>query len=153
MDAKPFTRRPGDRQSVKANPTEIKEKPMFIQLKKAYFGKQPGERVDVEEPNAKTLIDQGIAEAAQRDHLGSLIEKQIGGMLEGLTRGLNETITKTLEQFAKSQTLSRKNAVPAIFGESGEGDPKKNFGDRLVNVAIAASKNAKRAGEAQDRPQ
>jgi hypothetical protein len=28
-----------------------------------------------------------------------------------LTRGLNETITKTLEQFAKSQTLSRKNAV------------------------------------------
>jgi hypothetical protein len=31
---------------------------MFIQLKKAYFGRQPGERVDVEEPNAKTLIEQ-----------------------------------------------------------------------------------------------
>ena len=71
----------------------------------------PGERVDVEEANAKSLIDQGIAEAVQGDHLGALIEKQIGGMLEGLTRGLNETITKILEQFAKSQTLSRKNAV------------------------------------------
>jgi len=71
---------------------------MFIQLKKTYFGKQPGERVDVEEPNAKTLIEQGIAEVVQGDHLGALIEKQIGGMLEGLTRGLNETITKTLEQ-------------------------------------------------------
>jgi hypothetical protein len=67
---------------------------MFIQLKKQYFGKQPGERVDVEEANAKSLIDQGIAEAVQGDHLGALIEKQIGGMLEGLTRGLNETITK-----------------------------------------------------------
>jgi hypothetical protein len=80
---------------------------MFIQLKKPYFGKQPGERVDVEEPNGKTLIDQGIAEAVQGEHLGSLIEKQIGGMLEGLTRGLNETITKTLEQFTKAQCLAR----------------------------------------------
>jgi len=44
---------------------------MFIQLKKPYFGKQPGERVDVE-----------------------------------------ETITKTLEQFANTQTISRKNGVP-----------------------------------------
>jgi len=48
---------------------------MFIQLKNPYFGKPPGERADVEEPNAKTLIDQGIAEAVQGDHLGSLIEK------------------------------------------------------------------------------
>jgi hypothetical protein len=30
---------------------------MFIQFKKPYVGKQPGERVDVEEPNAKTFIE------------------------------------------------------------------------------------------------
>jgi hypothetical protein len=43
-----------DRRSLHGTLSEIKEKPMFIQLKKRYFGKQPGERVDVEEPNAKT---------------------------------------------------------------------------------------------------
>jgi HK97 family phage major capsid protein len=124
---------------------------MFIQLKKPYFGKQPGERVDVEDVNAKSLIEQGIAETVQGEHLGGLIEKQIGGMLEGLTRGLNDTITKTLEQFSKAQALSRKNAVPALFGDGGAGDPKKNFGDWLMNVAVAGSKNGKRAVEAQDR--
>ena len=48
---------------------------MFIQLKRAYFGKQPGERVDVEEISGKSLIEQGIAEAVPGDHLGTLIEK------------------------------------------------------------------------------
>jgi len=124
---------------------------MFIELKKAYFGKQPGERVDVEEASAKNLIEQGIALAVGGDHLGTLIEKQIVGMLEGLTRGLNDTITRTLEQFAHEQTRSRKNGVPAIFGEGGEGDPKKNFGDWLLNVALAGSKNGKRAVVAQER--
>jgi hypothetical protein len=38
---------------------------MFIQLKRPYFGKQPGERVDVEEPNAKTLIEQGISKPSR----------------------------------------------------------------------------------------
>jgi len=47
--------------------------------------------------------------------------------------------------------MSRKNAVPAIFADSGEGDPEKNFGDWLLNVAIVGSKNGKRATEAQDR--
>jgi HK97 family phage major capsid protein len=108
---------------------------MFIQLKRAYFGKQPGERVDVEELSGKSLIEQGIAEAVPGDHLGTLIEKQIGGMLEGLSRGLNDTIQKTLEQVARGQTLSRRNAVPLLFGEGGRGDVKHHFGDWLLHVA------------------
>jgi HK97 family phage major capsid protein len=112
---------------------------MFIQLKKAYFGKQPGERVDTDEAHARSLIEQGVAEALPDNHLTGLVEKQIGGMLEGLTRGVNETITKTLQEFAKAQTLSRKNAVPAIFGPGGEGDPKKNFGDWLLCVVAATT--------------
>ena len=108
---------------------------MFIQLKRAYFGKQPGERVDVEEISGKSLIEQGIAEAVPGDHLGALIEKQIGGMLEGLSRGLNDTIQKTLEQVARGQTLSRRNAVPLLFGEGRHGDVKHHFGDWLLHVA------------------
>src|SRR5260370_39138515 len=108
---------------------------MFTQLKKSYFGKQPGERVDVEEISGKTLIEQGIDEAVQGDHLGTLIEKQIGGMLEGLSRGLNDTIQKTLEQVARGQTLSRRNAVPFIFGDGGAGNLQHHFGDWLLHVA------------------
>ena len=108
---------------------------MFIQLKRAYFGRQPGERVDVEEISGKSLIEQGIAEAVPGDHLGTLIEKQIGGMLEGLSRGLNDTIQKTLEQVARGQTLSRRSAVPLLFGEGGHGDVKHHFGDWLLHVA------------------
>jgi HK97 family phage major capsid protein len=117
---------------------------MFIQLKKPYFGKPIGERVDVEEINAKSLIDQGIAEAVQGDVLGTMIEKQVGGMIEGLTKGLNDTITETLKKVADAQAKSRKNAVPLIFGEGGEGDPKKNFGDFLLAIA---TKNHKRLEE------
>ncbi len=124
---------------------------MFIQLKKTYFGKQPGERVDVEEANAKALIDQGIAEALPGDHLGVLIEKQIAGILEGLTQGVNTTIVKTLEEFARVQGQANKLAVPALFGAGGEGDVHKNFGDWLLQVALAGSKNGKRASAAQDR--
>jgi hypothetical protein len=98
---------------------------MFIQLKKPYFGKQPGERVDVEELNAKTLIEQGIAEGVQGDHLGSLIEKQIDGMLESLTRGLNETITKTLEQFAKTQTCPARTPSPPSSATPATAIPRR----------------------------
>jgi hypothetical protein len=53
-------------------------------------------------------------------------------------------------QNARPGLLSRKNAVPAIFGESGDGDPKKNLGDGS-NVTIPGSKIGKRATKAQDR--
>jgi HK97 family phage major capsid protein len=108
---------------------------MFLKLKKSFFGKPIGEQVDVEDSHAKSLIDQGIAEAVQGDPLAGLIEKQVGGMLESLTKGLNDTITDTLKKVADAQTKSRKNAVPAIFGEGNDGDPKKNFGDFCLAIA------------------
>jgi HK97 family phage major capsid protein len=110
---------------------------MFIQLKQKYFGKEVGERVDVDEAHARTLIAGGIAEAVQGDPLGALIEKQVGGMIEGLTRGLDTAIQETLKRFAEAQARSRKNAVPAIFGTEGDGDPKNSFGDWLINVGKA----------------
>jgi HK97 family phage major capsid protein len=117
---------------------------MFIQLKQAYFGKPVGERLDVDDKHAKALIDQGIAEAVQGNPITELVEKQVGGLLDNLTRGLNNTITQTLKDFAAAQSKSRKHAVPAIFGEGGEGDPTKNFGDFCLCIA---TKNIKRLEE------
>jgi hypothetical protein len=60
-------------------------------------------------------------EAVQGDHLGALIEKQIDGMLEGLTRRLNEAITKTLEQFAPWPRFpaTRPRAIPRRSSVTG----------------------------------
>jgi HK97 family phage major capsid protein len=117
---------------------------MFVQLKQSFNGKAIGERIDVAEDHAKLLIQGGIAEAVQGDPIGELVQKQVGGMLESLTKGLNDTITDTLKQFAETQKKSRKNAVPAIFGEGKDGDPKKNFGDFCLCIA---TKNHKRLEE------
>jgi HK97 family phage major capsid protein len=108
---------------------------VFIQLKKAFFGKAMGERVDVDDVHAKALIEQGIAESIQGDPLGELVQKQVGGMLQSLTQGLNDCLTQTLKDFAAAQAKSRKNAVPAIFGDAGQGDPDKNFGDFCLAIA------------------
>jgi HK97 family phage major capsid protein len=109
---------------------------MFIQLKQPYFGKPVGEKVDVAETHAQSLIQQGVAEAVQGDPLGALLEKQIATLLENVTKGLDQAVTDAVKQFAQAQTRSRRNAIPLIFGESGEGDPKgKSFGDWLTLVA------------------
>jgi HK97 family phage major capsid protein len=108
---------------------------MFVQLKQPFNGKPVGERIDVSDAHAEVLIKSGIAEAVAGNPLGELVEKQVGGMLESLTRGLNDTITDTLKQFAAAQAKSRKSAVPLLFGEQGEGDPRKNFGDFCLAIA------------------
>ena len=117
---------------------------MFVKLLQAFSGKAVGEQIDVSSEHADLLIKGGIAEAVQGDPLPALIEKHVGGMLESLTKGLNDTITETIKKIADAQTRSRKNAVPLLFGEQGEGDPRKNFGDFCLCIA---TKNVKRLDE------
>ena len=103
---------------------------MFIQLKKVYFGQKAGARIDVDEPVAQTLLGQGIAEAVQGDPLAPIIAKSMETMLASLTASLDDT----LKQFAAAQAKSRKNALPAIFGPGGSGDPDHTFGRFLLAV-------------------
>lgn len=125
---------------------------MFIQLKQPYFGKQPGERVDVDATHAQALLQQGIAEAVAGDPLGEVVGRHMGLMLENLTKGIDQAITDALKQFKEAQAQARRHAVPALFGEGGEGDPRKNFGDWLIQVGIATtSKNAQKRIDAANR--
>jgi HK97 family phage major capsid protein len=117
---------------------------MFVQLKQSWSGKSIGERIDVASGDADYLIKGGIAEAVLGDPLSDIVQKQIGGMLESLTKGLGDTITDTLKDFARAQSLSSKNAARAIFGDGGSGDPKKSFGDFCLAIA---TKNVKRLDE------
>jgi HK97 family phage major capsid protein len=55
-------------------------------------------------------------------------------MLGTLTKTLNDTLDATLRDFGAARARSRKNAIPAIFGPGGGGDPKRTFGSFLIAV-------------------
>jgi HK97 family phage major capsid protein len=117
---------------------------VFIQLKTPYFGKAPGERVDVEEKHARSLIEQGIAEAVAGDPIGALVEKQVGALLDTLNKSLDVAVNEALKKVADAQSLAKKHALPALFGARGDGDPQHNFGDFCLCIA---TKNQKRLEE------
>ena len=107
---------------------------MFIRLKKAFQGQHPGAQLDVADADARTLIDSGIAEAVEGDPLAPVITRSVEHLLGSVTHSLNQAVEATLKQFADAAGKSRKNAVPAIFGPDGAGDPKKTFGSFLLAV-------------------
>jgi HK97 family phage major capsid protein len=115
---------------------------MFVQLKSDHVGHKAGERLEVPDAHAQALIQAGIAEAVAGDPIGELVSKSLVAQFEALNKGLESAINTALEQFQKSQHLSRKNAVPAIFGEGGFGDPERCFGDWALCVATMGSVKA-----------
>lgn len=123
---------------------------MFVQLLKEFMGRKPGERIDVSDSDAGALIAQQIAGPVTDDLITPAIQKAMEQAFTGFQKGLDAVINQALKQFADAQTKSRKNAVPAIFGEHGEGDPKgKSFGDWLVNVAILTTGKGDRTAAAK----
>ena len=109
---------------------------MFVELLKAFLGKQVGERIYVTAEEGKALIDSGTAKAFQEDPLQGVITRGVESALGGFQKGLDGIITATLKQFADAQKMANKHAAPIIFGQGGEGDPKgKSFGDWALAVA------------------
>jgi HK97 family phage major capsid protein len=109
---------------------------MFVTLLKDYFGQQAGATVDIpDDAAALGLINNGTVKKVEGDPYGPLMQKAMETSLATLTKNIDQIITTAVQEVAKAQTLSRKNAVPLIFGQDGEGDPKKTFGDFCVAVA------------------
>jgi HK97 family phage major capsid protein len=109
---------------------------MFVTLLKDYFGQQAGATVDIaDDAAALGLINSGIVKKVEGDPYGPLMQKATQACLDTLTKNIDTIITKAVEEVAKAQSLSKKHAVPLIFGQDGEGDPKKNFGDFCVAIA------------------
>jgi HK97 family phage major capsid protein len=119
---------------------------MFVQLVKDFQGQKAGTRIDVTEADAKTLLDAGIAARVEGDQLAPLVQKSMEGMLAGITDTLTKSIDAVLKQFAEAHTKSNKNKVKAIFGEDGDGDPKKTFGRFLLAVMSKDSKTLDEMG-------
>lgn len=107
---------------------------MFVELTKQHFGRPIGERIDVSEKDARQLIDQGVAKSISENPLESSISRAFEGAFSQFSNTLNSSVDHALKRFAQAQTLSRKNALPMIFG-NGEGEVKgHSFGDWLLHV-------------------
>src|SRR5262245_42414608 len=107
---------------------------MFVELLTDFLGQKAGTRIDVSEADAKALLDAGTAKAVPGDPLADAVQRGVNDAVGKLTAGLQTAVETALKQFATAQSLSRKNAVPRIFGEGRGGDPKHTFGHFLLAV-------------------
>lgn len=109
---------------------------MFVELKKEFQGRPAGERIDVSEADAQKLVSQGVAaQVPAGDALNHLVTQLSDSVASAMTRNIDNIVNLAVDKFQAAQVLARKHAVPAIFGESEKGDPKKCFGDWLCAVA------------------
>jgi hypothetical protein len=108
---------------------------MFVKLLKDWKGKPAGEQIDVPEEFAPFLVDSKTAEPVANDPIGSLITKSLETATGKWAQSMDQVIALTLKKFQEAQSQAKRHAVPAIFGEDGDGDPKKNFGDFALAVA------------------
>jgi HK97 family phage major capsid protein len=124
---------------------------MFVQLLKEFMGRKPGERIDVSDSDAHALFAQQLAQPVTDDLITPAVQKAMEQAFAGFQKGLDAVISTALKQFQDAQSQARKFAVPAIFGPGG-GDPDgKSFGDWLLAVAKAGSRNHTQAHEGQQR--
>src|SRR5262245_24671317 len=123
---------------------------MLVKLKTAFMGSEAGKVLDVPEPEGKLLCDKGIADAAGDDVLSPVVTKAMETAMAKVTESINAVIDQTLKQFQAAQEQARKVAKPILFGDAGDGDPKKNFGDWLTHAIKAISGKPKEAREAEE---
>src|SRR5690242_4376778 len=106
---------------------------MFVQLLKDFLGKKAGERLSVDDAEGQSLVAAGAAVAVTDGALDDLVGKELAGFRDQISRSMDAAVGAALKKFADAQRLARKHAVPALFGENGEGDPRgKSFGDWLL---------------------
>src|SRR5262249_14321530 len=107
---------------------------MFVQLIRDFLGKKAGERIDLAESDAMTLVQSGAAVAVPDDVITPMVNRALDQALAGVAGQVQSALDTTLKEFAQAQAKSRRGAVPAIFGEAGRGDPKRTFGRFLLAV-------------------
>jgi HK97 family phage major capsid protein len=108
---------------------------MFLKLLKDWQGSKAGEQIDVPDQYADLLIDNKTAEVVNGDPIGAMITKSLESATNKWAQSMDQVIALTLKKFMEAQSQAKKHAIPAIFGEGGDGDPKKNFGDWAAAVA------------------
>ncbi len=123
---------------------------MLVKLKQDFIGSSAGKVLDVSEVDAATLLEKGIAEPAGDDVLSPVLARAMEAAMTRVSDSLNQVVEATLKRFREAQEQARKHAVPAIFGDAGDGDPRKNFGDWLAHAIQAATGKPREALDAAE---
>ncbi len=107
---------------------------MFVQLTKDFLGRRAGERIDVSPSDAQQLVAAGSATTIADDPIAGAVGRALEGALSRHAQTLDAAIGQALKGIADAQGQAKRHAVPALFG-SGEGDPRRCFGDWCLAVA------------------
>jgi HK97 family phage major capsid protein len=95
---------------------------MFLLLKRDLLGHKSGDRLEVPDSEAVALLASGAAEKVGEVDSLAHIQGEI-----------RSAVDDALKEFARTSTLSRKNALPRILGAAG-GEVKRTFGRFLLAV-------------------
>lgn len=109
---------------------------MFVTLKQEFFGNPPGKTIDVTPEHAELLTKEGAAEPCVNNPLEAVAARTLEQAMGRLSDGLSAAVDAALKQVSAAQAKAHKNAVPAIFGPQGDGDPGRCFGDWLRCVRL-----------------
>jgi hypothetical protein len=101
---------------------------MLIKLKADFMNQKAGQVVEANDSEAEVLISKGIAEKSSEDAITAIVTKASDALMTKVNDSVSKIIDATLKQFLEAQSQAKKFAMPAIFGQNGDGDPKKNFG-------------------------
>src|SRR5438132_10403722 len=123
---------------------------MLIRLRRDCIGSTGGKVLDVSEADGRRLLGRGIAERAGDEALSTVIAKAMEADMTKVSDSVGQIIDTTLKRFQEAQEQARRNSVPAIFGEQGDGDPKRNFGDWLRHAITATTGKPHDAMQAAD---
>src|SRR5262245_58358164 len=113
---------------------------MFIQLCKAFLGRQPGERLDVAEADARALIEQQIAVAVEDDPLVPAVQRAFDRALARLGDSLHGSVESALRTHLASPAGDR--GLPFPPGRDDHAGGFRNLGEFALAVKAAATPGA-----------
>jgi len=107
----------------------------WIELLRDVLGQKAGARIECDDKDAEALCASGAAKPLTHDVTAEIVGKALGESLAKVTASLDGAVTKALKDFGDTLAKSQKTQRKVIFGEKGDGDPKKSFGRFLLAVA------------------
>lgn len=106
-------------------------------LVKLLTGRDVGKVVEMDDADATNMIDQGQATASVGKAIEALVEKSTQAFEKSVETTITKSVDEALTRFLAAQAGAKKHATPAIFGEGGDGDHNRCFGDWLHHAIKA----------------
>lgn len=119
-------------------------------LIKLLAGKDVGKVVEMDDADAKSMIEQNLATAAVGKSIENLVQQSTQAFEKSVEKSIATSVDAALTNFLEAREGAKKHAVPAIFGDGGDGDTNHCFGDWLHHAIKAIVGKGRQPYEAAD---